>query len=101
MGKIPKPARPETSLTALWEKYLKSPSPDSEFIKAAIRAESSARLMVLTLLTKGYSPEQISGAFGNTRQAVDDMARKTLRSAWKRINNIPRYYIKGRKARTA
>jgi hypothetical protein len=95
MGRLPKPYRKTTTLGALYRKYLLEDAPEEDFIKAAIRTESVTRLMVLSLTLRGYSPEQISGAFGNTRQAVNDMIRKTMRKIWKTVNNKPRYYLKG------
>ena len=104
MGRLPKPYRNTTTLGALYRKYLLEDAPPEDFIRESIRGESTTRLMVVSLTLRGYSPEQISGAFGNTRQAVNDMLRKTFRAVWKRINNKPRYYLKGHpggKARTA
>ena len=101
MGKLPKPYRPTTTLTDIYLKYLPSPAPPEDFIRESLRGESTTRLMVISLLLKGYSPEQISGAFGNTRQAVNDMAKKTMRQVWKKVTGQPRYYITGRKAKGA
>lgn len=101
MGRLPKPYRKTTTLGALYRKYLLEDAPSDDFIREAIRTESPRRLMVISLVLNGYSPEQISGALGNTRQAVGDMVRKTMRQVWKRINNMPRYYLKGRKAKSA
>ena len=100
MGQLPKPYRKPTTLWALYRKYNGESAPP-EYIKECLKEETTTRLMVVTLLLKGYSPEQISGAFGNTRQAVNDMVRKTMRQVWKRINNKPRYYLKGRKVKAA
>ena len=95
MGRIPKPYRPTTTLPDIYRKFMLENPPEEDYIKAALRTESTTRLMVLSLTLRGYSPEQISGALSNTRQAVNDMLRKTMRKVWKVVNNKPRYYLKG------
>lgn len=100
MSKLPLPRGRASTLTGLLTHYLPEvPVPPEDFLREALRGETQVRLMVLSLLMRGYTPEQISGSFGNTRQAVLDMAKKTLRSAVKRFLGLPRYHVKGRQRR--
>ena len=99
MGKLPKPHRKTTTLADLYRKFTLDSSPPEDFLRESLRGESTVRLMVISLTLRGYSPEQISGAFGNTRQAVNDMLRKTMRQVWKKVNNKPRYYLTGHPGR--
>lgn len=94
---IPRPQHAPITLLALYRRYTKDYKARAELVHTLLRQDTDQRVLVVSLVMKGYSCPQISGAMELNRRGVLRLVQAAMLRAWRIINQIPRYHKVGRK----
>lgn len=92
---IPRPTHPPVPLLKLYQKHTKDLLAPEELVRCLVRQDTDSRILVISLVMKGYSHVQISGALGITKQSVLEQVQRSMKRVWKIVNKIPRYHVRG------
>ena len=109
---LPTPKNKPITLLDLYQRYTKDTTATESQVREYLLAmtsnartvkalgEATRRQLVTSLVCRGYTSWQIAGALDIRPRNVISLMQRTMRGAWKELNNIERYYKNGRKHKT-